>query len=139
MEHWVEIYKNIIPAGNYQSLVQNGEESGLLIKLENDDYIVNINFGIVSALRMLDEGIVLNSLFSDEEIMGYKNNNFSNVIYKIVDGELDNFIKKISNGQNDFYDLKHYIIITINYNIEVMSMWEPNIIVKEKLKVSFKI
>lgn len=83
MKHWEEIYKNTIPAARYKTLVKNGEELGLLIKLEDNEYIVDINFGIVSAFRMLDEGIVLGGIFAENEILKYKKNNFSNTIYKI--------------------------------------------------------
>lgn len=127
MEQWEEIYKNAIPAGKYQTLVKNGEEAGLLIKLEDNEYIVNIDFGIVSALRMLDEGILLEGIFDENEISRYKKNNFSNIIYKIQEGEFSKFIKKSSNELYDYLDLKHYVIITMNYVIEVISEWEPSI------------
>lgn len=133
MEHWDEIYKNLIPIGNYQSLIQNGEKAGLIIKLESNEYIVDINFGIVSAFRMLDEGIILDEIFDDAEINRYKDDNFSNTIYKIENGEFGNFIKGISSELYGYLDLKHYIIITMNYVMEVISQWEPNIVVEEKL------
>jgi len=63
MEQWEEIYKNTIPVGKYETLVKNGEESGLFIKLENNEYIISINFGVVSAFRMLDEGIIFRISF----------------------------------------------------------------------------
>lgn len=132
MERWVEIYKNTIPKGNYQATLMNGDESGLLIKLNSNEYVVSINFGIVSALRMLDEGVILNSLFDDNEIFRYKNENFSNTIYKIVSGEFDNFIKNLANELYEIYDMKHYIIISMNHIIEIMSKWEPNIEVISK-------
>lgn len=80
MEYWEEIYKNTIPVGKYETLVKNGEESGLSIKLESSEYIVNINFGVVSSFRMLDEGIVLGGIFDENEISKYKTNNSSNTI-----------------------------------------------------------
>lgn len=132
MEHWEEIYKNTIPVEEYQALVKNGEESGLLIKLEGNEYIANINFGIVSAFRMLDEGIVLSGIFDENEITKYKKNNFSNTIYKIQNGEFGNFIKKTSNELYDYLGLSHYVIITINYVIEVISEWEPSIEILKK-------
>lgn len=132
MEQWEEIYKNTIPAGKYQTLVKNGEETGLIIKLENNECIVNIIFGIVSAFRMLDEGILLAGIFDENEISKYKRTNFSNSIYKIQNGEFGNFIKQTSNELYDYLDLKHYIIVTMNYVIEVISEWEPNIEVLEK-------
>lgn len=132
MERWEEIYKNTIPVGKYQILVKNGEEAGLIIELEDNEYIVNIDFGIVSAFRMLDEGIALKGIFDENEILKYKKNNFSNTIYKIQDGEFGKFIKRGSNELYDYLSLKHYVIITMNYIIEVISEWEPSIEISKK-------
>ncbi|WP_291584037.1 hypothetical protein [Clostridium sp. UBA6640] len=132
MERWEEIYKNTIPVGKYKTLVKNGEEVGLIIKLEDNEYIVNIDFGIVSAFRMLDEGIALKGIFDENEILKYKKNNFSNTIYKIQDGEFGKFIKRSSNELYDYLDLEHYVIITMNYIIEVISEWEPSIEISKK-------
>ncbi|MDF2804839.1 MAG: hypothetical protein K0S61_4744 [Anaerocolumna sp.] len=132
MEYWTEIYKNTIPLGEYQSLVQNGEDSGLLVKLESNHNIVNISFSIVSAFRMLDEGIILGEIFNSNEISRYKKDKFSNTIYKIEEGEFGDFIKKISNGLYTYLDLTHYIIITMNYVIEVISKEEPIIEIIKK-------
>ncbi len=132
MGHWEEIYIGIIPIAKYQTIVKNGEGSGLFIKLESNEYIANIDFGIVSAFRMLDEGIVLEELFDESEISKYKKNNFSNTIYKIENGEFGRFIKKISNELYDYLDLKHYIIVTMNFVIEIISEWEPSIEILKK-------
>lgn len=132
MEQWEEIYKSTIPVGKYETLVKNGEESGLFIKLESIEYVISISFGVVSAFRVLDEGMVLEGLFDEDEISKYKRNNFSNTIYKIQGGEFSNFIKKTSNELYDYLDLKHYIIITMNYVIEIISKWEPSLEILKK-------
>lgn len=127
MEQWEETFINVIPVGKYETLVKNGEELGLFIKLKSNKYVININFGAVSAFRMLDEGVLLKGFFNKDEILKYKKNNFSNTIYKIKEGEFGNFIKKVSGELYDYLDLKHYIIVTMNYVIEIVSSWEPNI------------
>lgn len=132
MEHWEQICKSIIPVGKYKTLVKNGEDEGLFIILESKEHIVNIDFGAVSALRMLDEGIILEGIFDDIEISKHKESNFSNAIYKIHGGEFASFIKKACNELYDFLNLNHYIIITINYVIEVISGDEPSIEVLKK-------
>lgn len=134
MEKWEEIYVNTIPVGKYETLIRNGEGLGLLIKLESDEYIININFGVISAFRMLDEGIILEEIFDKNEISKYRKNNFSNTIYKIRGGEFSNFIKNTSNVLYDYLDLKHYLIVTMNYVIEIISTWEPNIEILKKIK-----
>jgi hypothetical protein len=132
MECWEEINKGIIPIGKYQTLIKNGEESGLFIQLESKEFIVNINFGVVSAFRMLDEGIVMEGLFRENEILEYKKDNFSNTIYKIYEGEFGNLIRNVSKDLYDAYGLKHYIIITMNYLLEIITDCEPNINVLKK-------
>jgi len=132
MEKWKEIFEKTIPIGKYQVSVKNGDEAGLLIKLESNEYFVDINFGAVSALRMLDEGILLNELYNNQTIAKYKNNGFSNVIYQVLEGEFDTFVRNACNELYDYLKLKHFIIITMNYVTEVISEWEPVIKVTTK-------
>lgn len=131
MEKWEEVYKGIIPVGKYQASVQNGDEFGLTIKLESNEYCVNIFFGGGASLRMLEEGIVLENIFSGDDAKKYEKDKFYNVIYKIQDSEFNKFIKSISNELFDFLKLKHYVVVTMNYIIEVITQWEPEIEVVE--------
>ena len=82
---------------------------------------------MVQAVRMLDEGIVQNGLYSDTEIKRYKGDNFSNVIYKVQHGEFSKQINQISDGYGEILDLKHYVVITQNYNVDIVTEWEPTI------------
>jgi hypothetical protein len=132
MSDLIEIFKNKIPTGKYQTSAKNGEESGLLIDLESNDYLVKIDFGVVSAFRMLDEGIVLGEIFGEKETATHAEDNFSNTIYQVQNGEFSNFIKMTSNELYDYLNLKHYVILTMNYVIEVISKWEPSIEVNKK-------
>lgn len=132
MEQWEEVNQTIIPFGEYQTKVKNGEKSGLFIQLESKEYIINIKFGAVTAFRMLDEGIVMEGLFEEKEVLKYRETNFSNTIYKVREGEFGRTIKNVSNGLYDALGLEHYIIITMNYLIEVITKWEPNIEVLRK-------
>ena len=122
---------NEIPAGKYQAFVKNGEETGLLIELESPEHLITIHFGAVSALRMLDEGVVLNGLFGENNEV-YLADNFSNTIYLVQNGEFENFIKGTSNELYEYLDLKHYVVFTMNYIIEIISKWEPSIGVQRK-------
>ena len=133
MEIWEEIYENAIPKGNYCTSIKNGEISGLNIELESSEYIVKIYFGAVSALRMLDEGILLKEIFCEDAVRTFKDKKFSNIIYKIKDGEFDKFVKSACNGLFDYLDLKHFILVTMNYVIEIITEWEPSIEVNKKL------
>lgn len=132
MEKWEEIFVGKIPKDNYQALVKNGEECGLSIFLESNTNVISVNFGNVSALRMLDEGILLNGGFEEQEIAKYRQNKFSNTIYKIYHGEFGEQIKSYCADLYEHLGLAHYVIITMNYVIEVISEWEPTIYIKEK-------
>ncbi|BDF34227.1 hypothetical protein CE91St62_22920 [Lachnospiraceae bacterium] len=128
MENWKVINKGYIPKGKYLAELKNGEEEGLIILLESNEYSVKMDFGLASAVRMFDEGILLQEgIFDEEQIVKYKKDNFSNTIYKIVDGEFGNEVKKISGEMYDVLNLEHYLIITLNYVIEVISQGEPEI------------
>ena len=132
MNTFKKISGNEIPAGKYQACVKNGEETGLSIELESHEHLISIHFGAVSALRMLDEGVVLNSLFdkSDDEANSF--DDFSSTIYCVQNGEFENFVKGTSSDLYEYLDLKHYVVFTMNYIIEVISKWEPSIKVHKK-------
>lgn len=131
MEKWQEVLKNKIPQAQYKVLLQNGEEEGLIIKLISSRCNVMIKFGVVSSFRVLDEGMVLNGLFNDEQIEYFRNIGFSNVIYQITDGEFDGFLRQISGNLYECLEMKHYVIISMNYVVEVITEWEPEIQVIE--------
>lgn len=121
MEKWKEIFKGTIPKDYYQTQLINGEENGLIVELNGKDNKVKINFGLVRAVRMLDEGIVQIGVYSDDEIARFKEEDFENVIYEISNGEFEQQIKNCADGYLEVLDVKHYVIITENYNIDIVS------------------
>lgn len=127
MEKWKKIFIGKIPKAIYQIQMLNGEKQGLTIELTSANVCVKITFGMVQAVRMLDEGIVQSNLYSDTEIKRYKGDNFANVIYEVQQGEFAKQIKQISNGYGDILNLKHYVVITQNYNVDIVTEWEPTI------------
>ena len=131
MEKWTEVFKEVIPIGNYQVSLNNGETKGLYIELESFTYKVAINFGDSSAVRMIEEGTLLNNgPYSEQELLKYKPNNFSNTIYRVEDGQFGNYIKDKCRDVYEYLDYKHYLIITLNYCIDIVTQWEPEIEVK---------
>ena len=129
MERWKEVFVGIIPQGNYQTQITNGEDKGFVLELKSNNNHVVLNFGMVQALRMLDEGIVQKELYSDIEIQKFKKAGFKNVIYEVNGGE---FAKQIKNVADEYWktlDAKHYVVITQNYNIDIITEWEPVITV----------
>ncbi len=125
MEKWKEVFIDKIPEAFYQIQLINGEEQGLIIELSSDKMRIIIKFGMVQAVRMLDEGIVQSNLYSDNEIKKYKCNNFKNVIYEVQGGEFIKQVNEISNGYGEILNLKHYVVINQNYNIDIVSETEP--------------
>ena len=125
MEIWKEIYKGDIPKDDYEIQLMNSDEKGLLVNLIGKKYCVSIDFGHVRAIRMLDEGIVQEGIYSDDEIEKYKDNNFENVIYELEDGEFGKEIERMSAGFIDISDVRHYVLITQNFNIDIITEWEP--------------
>lgn len=127
MEKWKEVFVGTIPKAVYQVQLINGEKEGLTIKLSGSQICVMINFGMVQAVRMLDEGIVQSNLYSENEIRKYKDNDFQNLIYEVQDGEFSEQINQISDGYGEVLNLKHYVVITQNYNIDIVTEWKPTI------------
>lgn len=127
MERWREVFVGKIPKAVYQVQLINGEKQGLTIELSNGYTCVTVKFGMVQAVRMLDEGIVQCSLYCDSEIQKYKDSDFQNRIYEVKDGEFAKQINKISDGYGKLLNLRHYIVITQNYNVDIVTEWEPTI------------
>lgn len=127
MERWKEAFVGTIPKEVYQMQLINGEKQGLTIELSNSHICVMINFGMVQAVRMLDEGIVQSNLYSGNEIQKYKDNDFQNIIYEVLDGKFAEQINQISDGYGEVLNLKHYVVITQNYNVDIITEWEPTI------------
>ena len=127
MENWNVVFDGIIPQDNYQTLITNGEDKGLIIELKSNNHHVIMNFGVVQAIRMLDEGIVQNELYSYNEVEKFKKDGFKNVIYEVTGGEFAKQIQNISDEYWETLDAKHYVVITQNYNIDIITEWEPEI------------
>lgn len=127
MEKWEEVFRGTIPKDYYQIKLANGEENGLIIELYSKNNKVKINFGLVKAVRILDEGVVQTGVYSDDEISRFKKKDFENVIYEIIDGEFAKQVKKCSDGYLEVLDIKHYVIITQNYNIDIVTEYIPRI------------
>lgn len=127
MEKWKEVFVGKIPKEIYQMQLINGEKQGLIIELSSNNVCVMIKFGIAQAIRILDEGIVQNDLYCDNEIKRFKENNFRNVIYEVQESEFGKQINQISDGYGECLNLRHYVVITPNYNIDIVTEWEPTI------------
>lgn len=123
MEKWNEIFIGEIPKNDYLTEITSSEEKGLIVELISEKNNVIFDFGSGTSYRVLDEGLLLNenSIFNNIEVENYRKKNFNNTIYEIENGQFSEFAKKISNDMYSILDMKHYILITMNYLIEVVS------------------
>jgi len=127
MEKWIEVFKAIIPNDTYTAEIKSDEEVGLIVNLESSRHVVKLDFGAVTAYRVIDEGVILQGLFAELEVEEYKQGGFENKIYKIENGQFGQSIKKMYGELYDILGCQHYLIITLNYVIEIVSQWEPEI------------
>ena len=127
MEIWQAVFPDIIPKENYQTQLSNGRFQGLILKLKGRFHCVVLKFGIVQAIRILDKGIVQNDLYSCSNLSNLKSEGFKDIIYEVIDGEFGKQIQNISCGYYDTLEERHYVIITNDYNIDVVTEWQPEI------------
>ena len=74
-------------------------------------------------MRKKNEGIVQTDIYSENEVQKYKKEKFKNMIYEVVGGQFKDEIKSIADGYLD-------VIVTMNYNIDIISEEEPEIEIK---------
>lgn len=71
-------------------------------------------------------------LYSGQQFDILKKEGFKDVIYEVVQGEFEKQIRKISAGYVEVLKEKHYVIITQNYNIDIIAEWKPEIDIVDK-------
>lgn len=130
MEKWKEILVGQIPCEKYYVNIENGDKNGLTVELVGMHSLVTLKFGLVSALSMIDEDMLLLGGYIDADaIRDYKYHGFSNVIYQVEDGYFGNLIRKNSGDMYEAYKLRHFAIVTMNYVIDIIASEEPEITV----------
>ena len=58
MEKWHIVNHGFIPKGRDYTKLEHGESRGLIIYLEDDDYLISLDFGAAIAFHCIDEGNV---------------------------------------------------------------------------------
>ena len=138
-EQWVDAYKDRIPKGKYSVEVISGEEHGLIIRLygmRDNEYTVILDFGIVNAFQMIEEGTLLNlpeyMEESDSEAL-IKERGYPSVLYRVEGSLFQEYIRSSMGAY--LYDVNkicQYVVVTENYFISVVSCTEPEIRIKAK-------
>ena len=127
MEKWQEYKKGIIVKDDYETSIEFGEENGLIIDLIGKKAKYKIIFGNVFSFRVIEEGYVQTDIYSEDKLEKYRNDGFSNVIYSVIDGKYALDIDKISGGYANAIGYHHYVLVTLNYNIDIVSSGEAEI------------
>ena len=130
--NWLDTFRGIIPRQTYTAHLSAGEEKGLIVTLSGDLYEVTINFGAVQAVQMLDEGVLLNGE-DTEQLKTLRDQDFPSTLYEIENGNFGHLIET-QMGSDLYHALgcRQYNIVTLNYVIFVVSLWEPQITVTQK-------
>lgn len=131
-ELWNEACKGEIPPAAYRAAAITSDRSTLTISLENAKYRITADFDRTIAIRMLDKRIIPDGTYSASELERFRKDGYQNVIYRIQDGEFASFIKQGQRAKALSMNSQHYIIITENYAVEIISEKEPHIIVSKK-------
>lgn len=129
---WLDSFQGIIPKQTYTTRLSAGEEKGLIVTLESNQCNVIINFGVVQAIQMLDEGVQLNSE-DTEQLRILRAQGFPSTIYGIEHGDFGRFVE--SQMGSELYSAlgcRQYNIVTLNYGICIVTLGEPEIRVTPK-------
>ena len=131
MEKWIEVNPGMIPPGNYSMRLQTGDFEDLMVFLENISYEVTLDFLGDISFHCVDEGTWLFYPYEDAEFEHYRKKEFDNVLYRINNGQYSLFTKKYMGDLFEYEKPIHYIIVTLNYFIEVITISDINITVKD--------
>ena len=127
MEKW-KVYDNNIFFDGYFEVSISFLFFWLTVYLFDDEKKIEINFYLVHGFRLLDEGIVQNGIYlNDDQLMTLKKNHFCNVLYELTDGEFGEFIFDTAGGFLSEKEIFHYVVITPNYNIDIVSRGIPKV------------
>lgn len=134
-EEWIDAYANIIPSEAYTVQLESGEENGLVICLYGKKHQVRIDFGITTAIQMLDEGVELDlpdGFELSDSFLSIRRQGFPSTLYLVQNSIFGRYIKCIMGM--DLYNwsgYREYHMVTMNYSIYIVSRYEPEIVVEE--------
>lgn len=129
---WHDNFQGIIPRQTYTARLSAGEEKGLVVTLDSDQFEITIRFGAVHAVQMLDEGVQLNGKVT-EQLRILRSQGFPSTIYEIENGDFGRFIQ--SQMGSELYNAlgcRQYNMVTLNYVICVASLSKPEISIAAK-------
>lgn len=125
IEKWLKWNPLQVKVGRYEimGIIQN--KDGLVIVLCDETNAIRVNFDcFIPAFRSCDEGTRIvpidteKSNYMDVFMQGWP-------FYKIENSEFSRWLEKESSGVYASSDIKHFVIITNNSIIDILSEYEP--------------
>lgn len=112
-----------------------GEENGLVIHLHGLHHHVTLDFGIVQAISILDEGVQLAPPpdVTFQNLTELRRTGFPDSLYLVENGAYAAYIQEcMSRDLYEAMNLHQYSLVTLNYVVEIIYSAEPVITVTEK-------
>ena len=131
MEKWKEINQDIIPKGEYITDLRYGEDHGLIVTLVNHQFSITLDFGVVVSIQSIDEGVMITPPYADEPFSLYWNKHFDTILYQIENSSYHEYIHQITKTLYKKKELRHYLLVTLNYFINIISIWGIDIYVED--------
>ena len=131
-EFWHDSFHGQIPKENYEMQLLQGEQQGLIIHLYGPHHSVTLDFGIVQAINILDEGVQLHdppgvTFVNQAEL---HRTGFPDTLYQVENSAYAAYIKAcMSTDPYEAMNLRQYTLVTRNYVVEIICGAEPIITV----------
>lgn len=129
-EKWVEVNPGMIPPGDYSMRLQTGDFENLIVFLKSISHEISLDFLGDISFHCVDEANWLFYPYEDREFEYYRRKQFDNVLYRICNGKYDSFTKKYMGDLFEYEKPLHYIIISLNFFVEVITKSDINVTVK---------
>ena len=131
-EIWHDSFHGQIPKEAYEMQLLQSDQQGLLIHLYGPHHTVTLDFGIVQAVNILDEGVQLHDppgvTFGNQAELHRAG--FPDTLYQVENGAYAAYIKAcMSTDLYEATNLRQYNLVTRNHVVEIISAAEPSITV----------
>ena len=127
-EYWHRDFASIIPHDAYFMQLHHSDQQGLVLTLSGKANTVTLDFGIIHAVNILDEGVQLNAPpgFPFENRDELHTAGFPDTIYRVENGAYAAYLKSMMTSElYESYGLRQYNIVTQNHVAEVICSEEP--------------
>ncbi len=128
MEKWMNYDGGKIPLGNYELIETIQNCDGTTIKLQSELHNIILKFEFVDSIRITDEGRRIKTYNEIPDIQKYRENFYGVPLYRVENSEYCKWLVQESAGI--YTEFQHYVIITINDIVDVISDVPPKILVR---------